>query len=122
MLKIHQTATYPRLTAYSEEDFQGRTGIYRGNLGISNLDARLGGIESLRFFSTNRNATLVLFSRTGFRGAYRVYRSNVNLRDLDDLINGEDAESLVSTNANLTNAQIQAIRSSGRLPAGYRRL
>ncbi|MFD0673271.1 hypothetical protein [Cohnella sp. GCM10027633] len=114
--------TYPRLTAYSEENFQGRTGIYRGNLGIANLDSRIGGIESLRFYSTNSNATLVLFSRTGFRGAYRIYRSNVGLRDLEDLVSGEDAESLISTNANLTNAQIQAIRSSGRLPSGYRRL
>lgn len=114
--------TYPRLTAYSEENYQGRTGIYRGNLGIANLEARLGGIESLRFYSTNGNATLVLFSRTGFRGSYRVYRSNVSLGDLEDIIGGSDAESLISTNANLTNAQIQAIRSSGRLPSGYRRL
>jgi len=115
--------TYPRLTVYTEENFQGRSAIYRGNLGIADLDKPLGGIESLRFFSTSGNATLVLFSRPGFKGNFRVYRGNHVIVDLDvDFIGGSDAESLISTNDRLTLAQVRAIRDSGNLPSGYRRL
>lgn len=121
IVRISQT-TYPRLTVYSEEDFRGRSAIYRGNLGIANLDNRLGGIESLRFFSTSTSKTLVLFTRTNFRGNFRVFRSNRNIRDLDDIIGGNDAESLISSNSFLSLAQIRAIRDSGQLPNGYRRL
>jgi hypothetical protein len=116
----NQLVTYPRLTIYNEENYLGRSAIYRGNLGIRNLDIPLGGIESLRFFSTSSNATLVLFTSTNFRGNFRVFRGNTNLRDLDDIIGGNDAESLISTNARLTLAQIRAIRESGNLPSGYR--
>ena len=42
--------TYPRLAVFSEENFRGRRRVYRGNLGISDVDAILTGIESLRFF------------------------------------------------------------------------
>jgi len=114
--------TYPRLTVYAEENFRGRSAIYRGNLGIANLDTRLGGIESLRFFSTSENATLVLFTRPNFGGTFRVLRGNRSIPDLDDIIGGEDAESLISTNQRLTLARIRSIRDSGTLPSGYRRL
>ncbi|WP_342554057.1 hypothetical protein [Paenibacillus sp. FSL R7-0652] len=112
--------TYPRLTVYSEENYRGRSRIYRGNTGLRNLDNILDGVESLRFFSTSSNATLVLFTRPNFQGGFRVYRGNTNLRDLDDLIRGNDVESLISTNERLTLAEIRAIRRNRRLPAGYR--
>lgn len=112
--------TYPRLTVYDEEDFRGRSRILRGNLGIRDLDNVLGGIESLRFFSTSSNATLVLFTRTRFRGNFRILRGNRSIRDLDDLIGGNDVESLISTNQRLTTAQVRQIRQSGQLPSGYR--
>lgn len=122
--EVNTLVVYPRLTVYSEENFLGRSAVARGNLGIVNLDARLGGrgIESLRFFSTSSNATLVLFSRTNFRGEFRVFRGNRNLADLDDIIGDEDAESLISTNQRLTLVQIRAIRDTGVLPNGYRRI
>lgn len=67
--------TYPRLAVFSEENFRGRRRVYRGNLGISDVDAILTGIESLRFFfSTNPNATLVLFNRSRFRDRFVVLR------------------------------------------------
>ena len=94
--------------------------MYTGNLGIRNIDNILDGIESLRFFSTSSNATLVLFTRTRFRGNFRVLRGNRTLRDLDDLISGNDVESIISTNQRLTLQQIRNIRSSGDLPSGYR--
>ncbi|UZP80564.1 hypothetical protein MF628_07060 [Paenibacillus polymyxa] len=40
--------------------------------------------------------------------------------NLDDLIRGNDVESIISTNQRLTLQQIRNIRSSGRLPSGYR--
>lgn len=112
--------TYPRLTVYDEENFRGRSRILRGNLGIQDLDNILDGIESLRFFSTSSNATLVLFTRTRFRGSFRILRGNRSIRELDDLIGGNDVESLISTNQRLTTAQVRAIRLSGQLPSGYR--
>ena len=118
--EVHISQTYPRLTVYSEENYLGRSRIYRGNLGIRNTDNILDGIESLRFFSTSSNATLVLFSRTRFRGSFRVLRGNRSIRDLDDFISGNDVESIISTNQRLTLAQIRRIRESGELPAGYR--
>ncbi|WNS45550.1 hypothetical protein [Paenibacillus sp. MMS20-IR301] len=118
--EVHISQTYPRLTVYSEENYRGRSRIYRGNLGIRNTDNILDGIESLRFFSTSSNATLVLFSRTRFRGSFRVLRGNHSIRDLDDYISGNDVESIISTNQRLTLAQIRNIRNTGELPSGYR--
>ncbi|SEL16707.1 hypothetical protein [Paenibacillus sp. OK003] len=116
---VHVSQTYPRLTVYSEEDYRGRSRVYRGNTGLRNLDNILGGVESLRFFSTSSNATLVVFTRPNFQGGFRVYRGNTNLRDLDDLIRGNDVESLISTNQRLTLDEIRAIRSNRSLPSGY---
>lgn len=118
--EVHVSQTYPRLTVYSDENFRGRSRIYRGNLGIRDTDNILDGIESLRFFSTSSDATLVLFSRTRFRGSFRVLRGNRSIRDLDDFISGNDVESIISSNQRLTLAQIRRIRSSGDLPPGYR--
>lgn len=92
----------------------------RGNVGIRNLERTFGDIESLRFFSTSSNATLVLFSEPNFRGAFRVFRGNTNLADLDDIIRGEEPESIISSNRRLTRAQIRAIRETGVLPSGFR--
>lgn len=122
MEKAAITQVYPRLRLYSEENFQGIRRTVRGNVGIVNLERRYDDVESLTFFSTSRNATLVLFTRTNFRGNFRVFRGNVSLRDLDDIIRGSDPESLISSNRFLTLDQIRAIRSSGNLPAGFRRL
>ncbi|RXZ78857.1 hypothetical protein EBB07_25465 [Paenibacillaceae bacterium] len=118
--KMQVSQTYPRLTVYEDEAFRGSRRILTGNLGIRNTDAIVDGIESLRFFSTSSNATLVLFTRTRFRGNFRVLRGNQNIRDLDDFIAGNDVESLISTNQRLTLAQIRNIRNSGDLPSGYR--
>lgn len=116
---VHVSQTYPSLTVYSEEDYRGRSRVYRGNTGLRNLDNILGGVESLRFFSTSSNATLVVFTRPNFQGGFRVFRGNTNLRDLDDLIRGNDVESLISTNQRLTLDEIRAIRSNRSLPSGY---
>ncbi|MRN55247.1 hypothetical protein [Paenibacillus monticola] len=118
--EVHVSQTYPRLTVYNEENFSGSSRIYTGNLGIRNTDSILDGIESLRFFSTSSNATLVLFTRTRFRGNFRVLRGNRSISDLDDYINGNDVESIISSNQRLTLEQIRNIRSSGDLPSGYR--
>ncbi|MNN09454.1 hypothetical protein D3C76_791210 [compost metagenome] len=112
--------TFPRLTVWDEENFRGSRRILTGNLGIRNIDNILDGIESLRFFSTSSNATLVLFTRTRFRGNFRILRGNRSLADLDDLINGQDVESIISSNQRLTVQQVRNIRSSGQLPSGYR--
>lgn len=47
---VNVSQTYPRLTVYSEENYRGRSRIYRGNTGLRNLDNILDGVESLRFF------------------------------------------------------------------------
>lgn len=117
---VHISQTSPRLTVYSEENLTGRSRVYTGNLGIRNTDAILDGIESLRFVSSNPNATLVLFTRPRFRGNFRILRGSRRLNDLDDLIGGEDVESLIATNQRLTVEQVRQIRASGTLPSGYR--
>ncbi|TVX94329.1 hypothetical protein [Paenibacillus agilis] len=109
---------YPRLTLYSEENYRGRTRILNGNLGLTNTDE----VESLRFFSTSANATLVLFTRINFKGNFRIYRGSRNIPDLDDLIAGNDVESLISSNIRLTEAQVREIRRTGTLPQGFRRI
>lgn len=111
---------YPRLRVYSEENFRGLRRTYRGNLGIADIDAVLTGIESLRFFSTNPNATLVLFDRSRFRDNFVILRGNRSIRELDDFLRRGDVESLIATNERLTRAQVRAIQRNGRLPSGYR--
>ncbi|MGM1047943.1 hypothetical protein SAMN05661091_1342 [Paenibacillus uliginis N3/975] len=122
MKKVSISQVFPRLALFSDENYRGRRFVVRGNLGIRNLDRLFGDIESLRFFSTNPNATLVLFSRPNFRGQFRVFRGNRNIADLDDIIRGEDAESLVMANFRLSLAQIRNIRNTGVLPQGFRRI
>ncbi|WP_339315438.1 hypothetical protein [Paenibacillus sp. FSL R10-2734] len=111
---------YPRLTVYSEENFRGRRRTYRGNLGFPDVDTIITGIESLRFFSTNPNATLVLFDRSRFRDNFVILRGNRSIRELDDFLRRGDVESLIATNERLTRAQVRAIQRTGNLPAGYR--
>lgn len=120
MKKVSISQVFPRLALFTEENYRGRRFIVRGNLGIQNLERRAADFESLRFFSTNANATLVLFSLPNFRGRIRVFRGNTNIADLDDIIRGEDPESLVMSNSRLTLAQIRNIRNTGALPQGFR--
>jgi hypothetical protein len=93
--------------------------MYRGNLGIADIDAVLTGIESLKFFSTNPNATLVLFDRSPFRDNFVVLRGNRIIRELDDFLRRGDVESLIASNQRLTLAQIREIRRTGEHPPGY---
>lgn len=111
---------YPRLRVYSEENFRGLRRTYRGNLGIPDIDSVLTGIESLRFFSTNPGATLVLFDRSRFRDNFVILRGNRRIAELDDFLRRGDVESLISTNQRLTPMQVRAIQRTGRLPSGYR--
>ncbi len=119
-MKATVSQTYPRLFLYSEENYRGRRIVWRGNVGIRNLEARYDDIESLRFFSTNSDATLVLFARENFRGRFRVFRGTTNIADLDDIIRGNDPESLIISSSRLTLEQIRRIRRTGVLPEGYR--
>jgi hypothetical protein len=120
MRKAIISQVFPRLFLYRDENFRGTRFVWRGNLGLRNLERLYDDIESLRFFSTNPNATLVLFSRPNFQGAFRVFRGNTNIADLDDIIAGNDPDSLVMANSRLTLTQIRNIRSSGNLPQGFR--
>lgn len=113
---------FPRLQLFSNANYRGIRRTVRGNLGIRNLEARCGDVESLRFFSTNRNATLVLFSRTNFQGTFRIFRGIRNIADLDGIIAGRDSLSLVQANFRLTLEQIRTIQRNRRLPAGFRLL
>lgn len=112
--------TCPRLTVYSQENFRGLRRVYRGNLGMPDIDVILTGIESLKFFSTNPNATLVLFDRSRFRDNFVVLRGNRSFRELDDILRRGDVESLIASNQRLTLAQIREIQRTGELPPGYR--
>lgn len=111
---------YPRLRVFSEENFRGLRRTLRGNLGIADIDSVLTGIESLRFFSTNPNATLVLFDRSAFRDNFVILRGNRSIRELDDFLRRGDVESLISSNQRLTPAQVRTIQRTGGLPSGYR--
>ncbi|TLS48766.1 hypothetical protein FE782_28905 [Paenibacillus antri] len=119
-MKATISQTYPRLYLYSEENYAGRRFVWRGNVGIRNLEARYDDIESLRFFSPNAGATLVLFAGRNFQGRFRVFRGTTNIADLDDIVAGEEPESLIISNSRLTLARIREIRRTGRLPEGYR--
>lgn len=117
---ISQQVVYPRLYLYTDENFRGRRFVWRGNVGIRDLERTYDDIESLRFFSPSSNATLVLFDRSNFRGNFRVFRGTTNIRDLDDIIRGEEPDSLIISRARLTLAQIRQIRRTGNLPPGFR--
>jgi hypothetical protein len=117
---ISQQVVFPRLFLYSEENYRGRRFVWRGNVGIRNLERLYDDIGSLRFFSPSSNATLVLFDRPNFRGNFRVFRGTTNIRDLDDIIRGEEPDSLIISRSRLTLAQIRRIRRTGTLPQGYR--
>jgi hypothetical protein len=110
---------YLRLRVYSEENVHGLRRTYRGNLGIADIDSVLTGIESLRFFSTNRNATLLLFDRSHFRDNFVILRGNRSIRELDNFLRRGDVESLISSNQRLTPAQVRTIQRTGSLPSGY---
>lgn len=120
MPKATISQVFPRLLLYSEENFTGQRFIWRGNLGIRSLDRLYDDIESLRFFSPNRNATLILFSEPNFQGRFRVFRGTTSIRDLSDIISGEEPESLLMLNTRLTLAQFRFIRRTGTLPSGFR--
>ena len=120
MIATISQAVYPRLYLYSEENYRGRRFVWRGNVGIRNLERLYDDIESLRFYSPSPNATLVLFDRPNFRGNFRVFRGTTNIRDLDDIVRGEGADSLIISRSRLTLDQIRRIRRTGSLPDGYR--
>ena len=120
MIATISQVVYPRLYLYSEENYRGRRFVWRGNVGIRNIERLYDDIESLRFYSPSSNATLVLFNRTNFRGNFRVFRGTTNLRDLDDIIRGEEPDSLIISRSRLTLAQIREIRRTGNLPSGFR--
>ncbi|CAG7617400.1 hypothetical protein PAESOLCIP111_02021 [Paenibacillus solanacearum] len=120
MLKATISQVFPRLTLFREENYRGRRFIWRGNVGLRNLERRYDDIESLRFFSPSANATLVLFSRPRFQGRFRIFRGSVNIADLDDIIAGSDPESLIISSSRLTLAQIRTIQRTGVLPPGFR--
>lgn len=119
-MQANVSQVYPRLYLYTDERYLGRRFVWRGNVGIRNLEARYDGIESLRFYSPSANATLVLFTRSNFRGNFRVFRGTRNIPDLDDIIGGNDPESLIISRRRLTLEQIREIRRTGRLPEGFR--
>lgn len=118
--KKETSILYPRLRVYSEENFRGLRRTYRGNLGLPDIDSILTGIESLRLFSTNANATLVLFDRSGFRDNFVILRGNRSISELNDILRRGDVESLIATNERLTPAKVRAIQRTGSLPPGYR--
>lgn len=113
---------FPRLFLFRDENFRGRRFVWRGNVGIRNLERLYDDIESLRFFSPSANATLVLFSRPNFRGAFRIFRGTRNIADLDDIVAGESPDSLIISRRRLTVAQVRNIRRTGNLPQGFRRV
>lgn len=114
---------WPRLYLYRDENYRGRRFVWRGNVGLQNLERQYDDIESLRFFTPQGSAaTLVLFSNPNFRGRFRVFRGTTNIADLDDIIRGEEPESLIISNRRLTLAQIREIRRTGNLPEGFRRV
>lgn len=117
--EVFVSENFPRLIVYDGGFYEGERLICRGNVGLQNLNVTLNKVESLRFCSTNFNATLILFSRTRFRGDFRVFRGNVNLSDLANIINGKDVESLISTNQHLTLSQVRHTRSTSNLPDGH---
>jgi hypothetical protein len=120
MMKAIISQVFPRLFLFRDENYRGRRFVLRGNVGVRNLERSFGDIESLRFFSPNSNATLVLFSGRNFRGNFRVFRGTTNIADLDDIISGNDPDSLIISRSRLTLAQIRTIRRTGRLPEGFR--
>jgi hypothetical protein len=115
-------AVYPRLYLYTDENYRGRRFVWRGNVGLSNLERLYDDIESLRFYSPSANATLVLFTRPNFRGAYRIIRGTRNIPDLDDIVAGESPDSLIISRVRLTTQQVRNIRNTGNLPSGFRRV
>ena len=112
---------YPRLYLYKVKNYGGRRFVWRGNVGIRNLNSTYsGGINSLRFYSPSADATLVLFDQANFTGNFRLFRGTTDLPDLDAAVCNSKPVSLIISQSPLTIAQIQQISRSGTLPPGYR--
>ncbi|MDO7907795.1 hypothetical protein Q5741_15390 [Paenibacillus sp. JX-17] len=121
IIKHHVHRRFPRLFLFSDKNYRGRRFVWRGNVGLRNLDNLYPrGIESLRFFSPNPNATLVLFSRPNFQGKFKIYRGITNIADLERVFAQGEVKSLVSANFFLSPQQIRLIRTTCALPPGFR--
>jgi len=113
LAKKSQTQVFPVLRLYSDENYRGRRLTLRGNVASRDLE-RLFDADSLRFFSTNPNATLVIFSEENFRGSFRIIRGNRNIRDIDDM------ESFVMANFRISEADVRRLQRTKRLPNNFR--
>ena len=115
LAKKSQTQVFPVLNLFSDENFRGRRRTFRGSVAVRDMERRFGfDGESLRFFSTNPNATLVIFSDENFRGSFRIIRGSQNLRDV------EDVESFVMANFRISEAQVRRLQRTKRLPSNFR--
>ncbi|WP_342406089.1 hypothetical protein [Brevibacillus sp. FSL K6-2834] len=109
----------PRLTLFDDENFRGRSRVFRGNVAIRNVERIFDEPESLRFRSNGRGATLVLFSRNNFKGAFRIIRVSRSIADVERIIGFDfEANSIIMTSRRLTLQQVLNIRRTGKLPSG----
>ncbi|RKD21039.1 hypothetical protein BEP19_15275 [Ammoniphilus oxalaticus] len=113
MAKKKQHRVFPVLRLFSEENYRGRSVTVRGAVAVRDLERRFD-TDSLRFFSTNPNATLVIFSEKNFHGSFRIIRGNRNIRNIDDM------ESFVMANFHISEAQVRRLQRTGRLPRFFR--
>lgn len=113
MAKTKQRQVYPVLRLYSEENYRGRRVTVRGAVAVRDLERHFDA-ESLRFFSTNPNATLVIFSEEHFQGRFRIIRGNRNVRDIDDM------ESFVMANFRISESDVRRLQRTRQLPPIFR--
>lgn len=109
----------PRLTLYSDENFRGRSRVFRGNRAIRNIDRIFDEPKSLRFRSNGRGATLVLFSRNNFQGSFRMIRLSRGIADVERFL-GFEVHSIIMSSSRLTLQQVLTIHRTGRLPRRFR--
>lgn len=115
----------PRLALWSGNNFTGRRILYTGEEGIAVRDLRAFRFNNLlsSFSLSNpgddpRDVTLVLFSGINFQGAFRVFRGSQSVRNLSTRNFNNVTSSFVLADDRLTDAQINRIRSTGRVPDG----
>ncbi|CAI6052969.1 hypothetical protein [Cohnella sp. JJ-181] len=116
---LSHAQVYPRLYLYRDENDCGKRYVWRGNRALRNLDRLYSRLGSLRFYSPSREGTLVLFSQANFQGRYRIYRGTTNIRNLNALFGGQGPGSLIISSYCLKPWQVQMIRRTGCLPAGF---
>lgn len=116
--KVKVAQVLPRLSLWSDANFQGRRLRFRGNLGVRSLVVfNFNDVLSSFEFTGRSTSTLVLFENVNYQGERRVFRGSTEVAFLNNF--NDRASSFIISRGRLTNAQIDRIQNRGSAPDNF---